>query len=55
MKQKIVSIQTLQLTHLPDIHICKAHYNFFIPNKFSLGEINKSFINNFKGDNNVHD
>ena len=49
MKQKFVSIQTLQLTLLPDIHICKAHYYFFIPNKFSTGELNKSFFNIFLG------
>ena len=49
MKQKFVSIQTLQLTHVPDIQICKAHYYNFIQNNFSSGEINKSFTNNFIG------
>jgi len=52
MKQKFVSIKTLQLKHLPDIHICMAQDNFFIPNKFSSGEINKFFNNNFFGGKN---
>jgi hypothetical protein len=52
MKQKFVSIKTLQLTHLPDIHICKAHEYNFIQNKFSSGESTKSFNNNFLGGKN---
>jgi hypothetical protein len=49
MKQKFVSIQLLQSAHLPDIHICKAHYYNFFQSKFSSGEVNKSFTNNYKG------
>jgi hypothetical protein len=52
MKQKFVSIKTLQLTHLPDIHICKAHEYNSIQNKFSSGESTKSFNNNFLGGKN---
>jgi len=52
MKQKFVSIKTLQLKHLPDFHICKAHDYFFIPNKFSSGGSTKSFNNNFLGGKN---
>jgi hypothetical protein len=51
MKHKFVSIQTLQLTHLTDIHICKAHDYIFIPNVFSSGELTKIFTNNISGGN----
>jgi len=50
MKQKFVSVQTLQLTQLYDIFIFKAHYYNFVKNKFSIGVISKSFTNNFLGE-----
>jgi hypothetical protein len=52
MKQKFVSIKTLQLKHLPDILICKAHEYNYIQDKFSSGELNKFIINNFFGGKN---
>jgi hypothetical protein len=53
MKQNFVSVIFLQPTNTPDIYIQPEHYYNFLQNKFSSGELNKSFINILLGGQNA--
>jgi hypothetical protein len=47
MGQNIVSIQSLQLSYISDIHIFLSNCCELVRNKFSSGEINKFLITIF--------